>query len=470
MGSLFFQPGRKRAMPSGAMWVGNTALVKLLHEAATEMEPELQFARVSPSEFIQRIEYRSSLLMQTGYQRLDGELQPVFEFRHLTFQEYLAARGFVSEQYPGRNEEQPLVDVLAPHIGDERWQEVIPLAAVMAGRKADPVIKRLTSVCATIRMEQSGDVEDQARRAISTLGRCLVEEVTLTPATLRAALMEIGQKLGRRRPTPVVEAILKGKFGSAFREVIKEAYFSMGMNWTYFDAALSEAVRIDLGKARADLLDAGLAEELSRSLLDGKREEKTRAALLAMQMAFECKDDTIKVSQILGPYSQTFRQGFSEMVLSEDLPSVQAAAWALAWFGNARVWAEPTPMETIMRLFKYWREGAASELIRKSAWAISSQPLFPRDAIQIESWGDCELWLKSQWQEQGRYEHGGAAIVVGWYRRSPWSDTELVKMIEKHFAHRGFSSTNAREMLADLGDPGVQVLAKWDKPSKTSKA
>jgi len=457
-------------MQRGIQLIGNTALVKLLHEAAMEMEPELQFARVSPSEFIQRIEYRSSLLMQTGYQRLDGELQPVFEFRHLTFQEYLAARGFVTEQYPGRNEELPLVDVLAPHIGDERWQEVIPLAAVIAGRKADPVIKRLTAVCAAIRVEQSEDAEDEQRRAISTLGRCLIEEVTLTPATLRAALMEVGHKLGRRRPAPVVESILKGKFGNTFRDVIKDAYFSAGTNWTYFDAALSEAVRIDTGKMRPELVDARLAEELSRTLLEGNREEKTRAALLAMQMAFECKEDPIKLAQTLGPYSQTFRQGFSEMVLSEDLPRAQAAAWALAWFGNARAWSDPTPLETIRQLFRYWREDAASELVRKSAWAISSQPLLPRDAIPMDSWGDCDPWLQSQWGEEDRSERNGAAIVVGWYRRRPWTDTELAKMIDKHFPHRSFRSTNAREMLSELGNAGRKVSSKWDKPSKASKA
>jgi hypothetical protein len=455
-------------MQRGIQLVGNTALVKLLHEAASEMEPELQFARVSPSEFIQRIEYRSSLLMQTGYQRLDGELQPVFEFRHLTFQEYLAARGFVSEQYPGRNEEQPLVEVLAPHIGDERWQEVIPLAAVMAGRKADPVIKRLTAVSAAVRTEQSGDVEDQPSRAISALGRCLMEEVTLTPTTLRAALLEVGHQLGLRRPTMVVEAILKGKFGGTFREVIEEAYFSVGMDWTYFDAALSEAVRIDTGKARADFFDLQMAEGLSRILSEGSREERTRAALLAMEMAFECRDDPIKAGQILGPHSQAFRQGFSEMVLSEDLPSAQAAAWALAWFGNAEVWSDPTPLETIRQLFKYWREGAASELVRKSAWAISSQPLFQRDAIPLETWGACDSWLQSQLQNEGHSEKKRAAIIVAWYRHSPWTDTELAKMIEMHFSRRNFP-TNAREMLSELGSAGTNVLTKWYKPSRASK-
>lgn len=462
-------------MQRGIQLIGNTALVKLLHEAAVEMEPELQFAKVSPSEFIQRIEYRSSLLMQTGYQRLDGELQPVFEFRHLTFQEYLAARGFVSEQYPGRNEEQPLVEVLAPHIGEERWQEVIPLAAVMAGRKADPIIKRLVSVCNGIRPVQSGDAEDQpkrtqTRRAISTLAQCLVEEVTLTPATLRAALTEVGHKLGYRRPSPVVESILRGKFGGTFRDVVSEVYFSAGTNWTYFDTALNEAVRIDTGKINPEFLDVQLAEELSRCLLDGSREEKVRAALRAMQLAFEYKDDPTKVSQTLGPYSQAFRQGFSEMVVSNDLPSAQAAAWALAWFGYAGVWSDPISSETFKQLFSFWREGAASELARKSAWAMSTQPLFPRNAFDVKFWGeDCSFWLQSQWQESARSERTGAAIVVAWYRRSPWTDKELAKMIEGHHDHPRFRTEKAREMLRHLGLSGKRVLAKWDRGSKESK-
>ena len=290
-----------------------------------------------------------------------------------------------------------------------------------------------------------------------------MEEVTLTPTTLRTALLEVGHKLAHRRLPPAVDAILKGKFGGTFRDVIKDAYFSVEANWTYYDAALSEVVRIDAGKNRSDLLDARMSKDLSRCLLEGNREDKTRAALLAMQMAFECKDDPIKTGEMLGPYSQEFRQGLSAMVLSEDLPSAQAAAWAFAWFGNARVWSDPTPLDTIRQLFKYWREGVAAELVRKSAWAIATQPLFPRDAIPQESWGDCDPWLQTQWQESSRFEQSSAVIVVAWYRRSPWSDTDLTKMIEKHFPIRGFRTTNARVMLSNLGDAGKMVLDKWDK-------
>jgi hypothetical protein len=443
-------------MQRGIQSIGNKELIKLLHEAAKEMEPELQFAKVSPTEFIQRIEYRSSLLIQTGFQRLDGELQPVFEFRHLTFQEYLAARGFVSEQYPGRNEESSLVDILAPHIGDERWQEVIPLAAVQAGRKADPIIKKL---CADIQIERSRNIGNKRERMISTLGQCLIEEVILTPATLHTALLEVGHRSRGDRPTSLVKLILKGKFGNTFREAIKSTYFSGKGNWTYFDAILSEIVRIDDSEKRSKSEDEQLASELSQTLLEGNREEKICATLLAKRIAFECGTNKEKIVRILKPHSEIFCQEFSKMILSKDLPSAQAAAWALAWFGYARVWTNPTPISIIKQLFAYWREETASELVRKSAWAISTQPLFQRNAIPTEFWGDCDSWLQSQYQ--GTLQHQAGAIIIAWYRRSPWTDNELASMIKKHNISRSFS-LNSKEMLPKLDDVDMKILVKED--------
>ncbi len=160
-------------MNEGVQQVAHWRLLKLLLEAREELQAELQFCRVSPAEFIKRVEYRSSLLMQTGHERIDGELQPVYEFRHLTFQEYLAARGLVEEQYPRRNAGRSLVDLLEPHFSDERWREVVPLAAVLAGRKAEPIISRLTTTCEAQELNRTypgrEDVSDAARGSLTAV-------------------------------------------------------------------------------------------------------------------------------------------------------------------------------------------------------------------------------------------------------------------------------------------------------------
>ena len=157
----------------GKQQIGQKALLRLFQDARRELHAELQFARVTPQEYIDRIEYRSSLLMQTGHERTDDGLEPVYEFRHVAFQEYLAARGYVEEQYPGRDSGQSLADVLEPHFADESWQEVILLAALLAGRKAEELVKRLT--------RRVGELDEHQRSAgnplFLALGYCLADGV-----------------------------------------------------------------------------------------------------------------------------------------------------------------------------------------------------------------------------------------------------------------------------------------------------
>lgn len=181
-------------MEAGSQQIGQKTLLKLLQSARRELEAELQFARISPQEFIERIEYRSSLLMQTGHEHIDGELEPVYEFRHLTFQEYLTARGYVEEQYPGRDSGRGLADVLERHFGDERWQEVIPLAAVLAGRKAEDLMKRLIAACEHFNPEEARRREILRQDPLGNLlYQCIRDEVQITAPTLRSALLELAR-------------------------------------------------------------------------------------------------------------------------------------------------------------------------------------------------------------------------------------------------------------------------------------
>lgn len=117
--------------------------------------------------------------MQTGHEHIDGILQPVYEFRHLTFQEYLAARGYVEEQYSGRETGRCLADVLEHHFADERWQELIPLAAVLAGRKAEELMKRLIDACAQAKSELPPDIILPFSQH-TVLYQCIRDEVQIT--------------------------------------------------------------------------------------------------------------------------------------------------------------------------------------------------------------------------------------------------------------------------------------------------
>jgi hypothetical protein len=96
--------------------------------------------------FLQLLEARSSILIKSGGQWLkrQPEEKPVWEFRHLTFQEYLAARALLDGRYPGRDRTKTLAEQVAPLAGSvqearhrphpepefevaESWQEALRL-------------------------------------------------------------------------------------------------------------------------------------------------------------------------------------------------------------------------------------------------------------------------------------------------------------------------------------------------------
>ena len=81
-------------------------------EARRQMPELLGYSRISVSEFVSRVEDRSSLLSLSGHTLEDGQLRATYEFKHLTFQEYLAALAAAQGYYPNHEDGERLVDVL----------------------------------------------------------------------------------------------------------------------------------------------------------------------------------------------------------------------------------------------------------------------------------------------------------------------------------------------------------------------
>ncbi|MFO1513426.1 MAG: NACHT domain-containing protein [Verrucomicrobiota bacterium] len=464
-------------MAEGKQQVGQKALLKLLQEARRELEAELQFARISPQDFIHRIEYRSSLLMQTGHARIDGDLQPVFEFRHLTFQEYLAARGYVEEQFPGRDGGRSLAEMLDPHFADERWREVIPLAAVLAGRKAEDLIKRLTAACERPASEEKLKNESNSDPVGNLLFQCIRDEVQVTPPTLRLALHELARS--RRNRASDFEAawvapIMRGKFGAVFQEVVEQSYLGGGRGFEQYAGTFERISIYFRFNDHKPMMSASVAESLRSALQTGQRVEKIRAALVCMWLAYTRGGDRNphSVNPVLCDQFQRLSGGLSAMLTIADPPSALAASWALAWIGDHRLLTAPPKPETLLSFFQLWRGLEFWEQARFAAWGLGAQKLLDRDTFRKDDWGDCDEFLLQAWADQGlrkrRIQH--SAFVVGWYRRSPWTDLELVDLLKGSIEQFPTLDPTVRELLANLGNPGQEVLSSWDQKQAELKA
>jgi predicted NACHT family NTPase len=119
---------------------------ELLHllEYARERVPQIRlYAQDTPSDFLRRVELRSSLLVEGGSVSEGGRTVPFYQFRHLTFQEFLTAVAVVDGHYVEYSTTHSLLTPLQPFLTNPEWKEVIPMAAVLAGKRAEPLLAAL---------------------------------------------------------------------------------------------------------------------------------------------------------------------------------------------------------------------------------------------------------------------------------------------------------------------------------------
>ncbi|MFN2377541.1 MAG: NACHT domain-containing NTPase [Candidatus Binatia bacterium] len=453
-------------MEQGKHQIVHKDLLALLRRARRELEAELQFVEISPQEFVRRIEYRSSLLLQTGFERVDGELQAVFEFRHLTFQEYLAARGYVEEQHPGRDSGATLAGILESHFYDERWREVIPLAAVLAGRKADDLLKRLVSV---YRAARSSDLLGEWPNEIGLwrlLLQCVCDEVQVTPSTIRAGLRELGRGRGDTGGGEWAILVLRGKFGTLFQEEVESAFLAGDVGFEDFVSPMERIARyLRFGES-----DPVASTEVSAALLlalsGTERIERVRAALCAMELAYKQRWKVDAGAPC--DWFQPLTAGLGAMLTYEDVPSALAAAWALAWIGANQLMDAPPKAEWIVKLAGLWSQSRTPESARFFCWAIYSQELLSRDAIDVALWGDLDSLIRRAVELKGpgfnEAPQRHAALVLAWYRRSPWSDEELVSVAAKCLGRKDREIPRSlRSVLVDLGPAGRELVSRFEK-------
>ncbi|MCK5308929.1 MAG: hypothetical protein KAJ73_09980, partial [Zetaproteobacteria bacterium] len=141
----------------------------------------------SPEDFLKRLEARTGLLVEAGRVPYLGMQIPVYEFRHLTFQEYLAARALVDGRFPDRDPKHSLAENVAPFASRttesenrtldfkeasvvENWREALRLcAAICYDDDVDDVLRAILT-------PQDGDPSSTVRARAILAALCLADE------------------------------------------------------------------------------------------------------------------------------------------------------------------------------------------------------------------------------------------------------------------------------------------------------
>lgn len=402
-----------------------TTLADLLTEAREQMPEILSFARISVGQFVEEIEGRSSLLIMTGHEEEDGVLVPVYEFRHLTFQEYLAAVALVEGFYRDRTDDDRLVEQLEPHLFDLRWFEVIALANVRAGRGAGEVVSRMLDL-----IEPPDNSMDEGQ-ILRLLGRSLADEVQLSPELVVRAARACATSRERIEADNLLGEILEGKYGSVFEDIVRKNYFDDGKSDFVEFASTFMVVAF---RRWSEMEEDEAKGWITTKLDEGSEVEAVEAALCVMQFVFKRSSPRSEAMNDQNAWRAMLEWSPRLISLCETgrPAAAYAATWALAWLGHVGAVDVEDRGRGLRALLDQWRGAGTDDEQRQAAWAFSTMPEVEPSEMPL---GNASEDLCDFAEEQVRYDapdgrddRKPAAIILAHYLGGPWTDAQIAEL------------------------------------------
>jgi len=448
-------------MNDGVQTISSRRLKEILLLAREQMPEVLGYARLSVSEFIQRVEFRSSLLILSGHEIEQGTLYPMYEFRHLTFQEYLAAKAVVEGYYPDRKDDDTLLTVLKPHLSDVQWKEVVPIAAVLAGRNVQPLIGHLIELC---KKSPSTRHDYSETFSVILLSQCILDEIQITPDLLEEGLEWIARRT--EGPSELIWLLYRGRYGEILLKVVKEAYIGSDTDLVGLGSALADITLEQINWTRSQDLTPQIVEKLTILLDNENAIQKAAGTLAVMDIAFYHTIPFVERSELTTDVQKHLKALGDQLVpiLYSDEPHLHfAACWAFVWLGKTGAWSPEHKPDVLSRLLKIWRESQSPDVQHVSSWAISDLPLIDRESKPLlEPDPDLIDFIKKQFSPEGDElrvpAKKRASLVAGFYWKAPWTDEELAQLAASIYGE-GFDDRSTLDpLLKALGEPGIAQL------------
>jgi hypothetical protein len=345
---------------AGNSQIGHTELQRHLRAARRAMPEIFGKETMSLGAFVKRIEDRSSLLVLVGEAERDGLVERVYEFKHLSFQEYLAAVAVAQEFCSAVIAGEPPASVLRPAFGQSFWREIIPLAAVQLGRQAGDLVEALLdALCSPDALPDEG-----ARLVPDVLAQCLADEVQIHPDLVTRVCRGLIFNDHWSRPVQL-PPLLQSRFADTYRALIDEGLKE--------DDVVSVLTCAD---AIADIVDTeGLdppgADEAWR------RSCSSHATLALYRRVVHDQYADYTMADALAA------DGLVEWLGSADIHRRLVAARGLAVLGAKRPLIAAHANAALLPLVNLWRGDPVAAVREAAAHALTVIPLNGLDAIAV---------------------------------------------------------------------------------------
>lgn len=434
-------------------------LKECLISARKQMPDILGYTKISVSDFIKRVESRSSLLIMTGHKKLDtGQITPIYEFLHLSFQEYLTAKAIVERHLPKKEAKKTILAILKPHIENETWKEIFPLVAVVSKRETKELIEYLIAESKQMAVEYRGGQRKSPRiKKISPpelLGNCIASEIQINPALLENALEWYAKCYPTGYDKGATEIILNGKFGDLFRNKVKTCFFEKYDDQfaVALGSLLGEIYLIDLNTDDFNVI----LPVIKDAIRSASKEEKCTAILALMELAFEVsvRRDRHGINEPKTSMAETL-EVFLGLLKSDDLHYHLATCWCLVWLESADMFSDELRTDFVNIILDRWLNQNQYNLCRLSSWALS---LIMRPSINIDSFINNKSYIKEIITEkykgaQNEYDRI-VAVYVGSHINLIWDKAELrnlfLETLERSHRHPGNIRLYADKLGIDL--------------------
>ena len=307
--------------------------------------PHVYAARTRPpEEFLKCLEARTGILVEAGHVRQLGMLIPVYEFRHLTFQEYLAARALVDGRFPGRDPQRSLAEQVAPLAGrtvDMAFTEGGPQEATVVENWRE-ALRLCTAICSdddvdgvllAILTPQEGESPPTTRARAILAALCLADEPNADDRAARQALQafaaQVGEDDGGGRVRTGLDAaameLANTRWAETLRDALVDEFCQREGRRRENPGGLAGMVGMAAAPQEAAVLADWLAGQARR--LQGEEEpEAIEAALAVVQSLLPWGLQSKSGKEVQLPV------GLGEVLvtrLSNSAPLAHAAAWAL---------------------------------------------------------------------------------------------------------------------------------------------
>ena len=303
-------------------------ILEILNRARIELPMLGRYAKDSPHEFLKRVELRSSLMLEGGHTSESGSTVPFYQFRHLTFQEYLSAVAAV-EGHTLSNKRGSLLSAFAENLVSDEWKEVIPMAAVLARTQAEPLLEALVALAELEKGrylqehadEHQGFPEYRLPPATGRLAQSMAEEAIFDAVTLAKAVNQVAFFARGCRSNDNWQAISRGPYGPDLRQAALDLFIGLERQP---DVALTRNT-VALLEAHNEIAGFWTGSDCETELLT--------------RLSFRGRDETRAILSICGAFWQ-FRERaaparsqriyivFEQAMWSNNPSTQRAAVWA----------------------------------------------------------------------------------------------------------------------------------------------